>query len=384
MKKHLFLAILAGAALVGCVKNEQAVRQDNRVKVGFNTPVLYSNLDTRANVHGEIGTYTYPGTGTTQYTYPREESFTIFAVQHVGNLTSWDDAEATEFNGQGISWNNSLDAWAPLKGDGGFYYWPDGKLLSFAAVSPADLNLTGVTPTYTSTGLLIEDFVVNDDPQWQYDLLYSERAVNKSAIDLREGANYYSGVSILFQHALTSIHFSLKTDADVTEEVVLTSIKLKNAKNKGTFNENITNETAYASEPEWTPSEDRSTADYVSFSGKVTFPLQAQYVSSIAAQDTDEDGEEDVSHSLLVMPQELDDDVVVEIKYLVGEEQKTKDIQLNEYPKGSGLTPITEWAVGTRYTYRLYYSSDSEKKDIIFFSPETDSWTDAEIIEVLL
>ena len=55
MKKHLFLVALAGVALAGCVKNEveSPVRKD--VKIGFATPVLNSNVDTKASVYGEIG-----------------------------------------------------------------------------------------------------------------------------------------------------------------------------------------------------------------------------------------------------------------------------------------------------------------------------------------
>ena len=146
MKKHLFLVALAGVALAGCVKNEveSPVRKD--VKIGFATPVLNSNVDTKASVYGEIGNHNYPGTSV-NYTYPREESFRIFAVEHIGALTSWTDATATAFNNTSISYNSSLDAWAPMTAAGGFYYWPDNKMLSFAAVSPAALDITGVEAT---------------------------------------------------------------------------------------------------------------------------------------------------------------------------------------------------------------------------------------------
>ena len=107
-------------------------------------------------------------------------------------------------------------------------------------------------------------------------------------------------------------------------------------------------------------------------------------MSALAAADTDEPGEDEVSHPLLLIPQELTDDVMIEISYKVGGEAKTKTIQLNEYPKASGVEPISKWNVGTRYTYRLFYGKASEMQDIIFFSPSTDGWTEASIIEVLL
>ena len=377
MKKHLFFVALASVALASCVKNEVEAPATQQVKIGFASPVLYSNVDTKASVWGEIGSHKYDGTETV-YSYPREESFQIFAVEHSGNLTSWDAATPTEFNGAAISYNRSLDAWAPLKADGGFYYWPDNMQLSFAAMSPAELDVTGATTDYSSTGLVVTDFVVADDPAKQYDLLYSDRSINKTAADMKDyGASYYGGIPIMFQHALASIHFSLKTDA--TETVTLLGIQLKNVKNKGTFKENITNETAFARNPQWTVAENSAVKDYTSFTGAVDFPLNPQYVSALAASDGTDDN--DVSHPLLMMPQTLGNDVVVEVRYEVGGEVKTRTVQLNQYP---ATNPITTWEVGTKYTYRLVYSREAQRNDIIYFSPETDGWAEVDPIEVIL
>ena len=377
MKKHLFFVALASVALVSCVKNEVESPVKEGVRIGFASPVLYSNMGTKASVYGEIGSHKYEGTETV-YTYPREEKFKIFAVEHSGNLTSWDAATPTDFNGAAISYNRSLDAWAPLKADGGFYYWPDNLQLSFAAMSPAELDVDGATTAYSSTGLVITDFVVADEPSKQYDLLYSDRAVNKTAKDMKDyGASYYGGIPIMFQHSLASIHFSLKTDA--TETVNLLNIQLKNVKNKGTFKENITNEADFARNPEWTVANDAAVKNYTSFTGEVEFPLNPQYVSALAALDGTDDN--DVSHPLLMMPQALGNDVVVEVKYEVGGEIKTRTVQLNQYP---ATNPITAWAVGTKYTYRLVYSREAQRNDIIYFSPETDVWADGGIIEVTL
>ena len=377
MKKHLFFVALASVALVSCVKNEVESPVKEGVRIGFASPVLYSNMGTKASVYGEIGSHKYEGTETV-YTYPREEKFKIFAVEHSGNLTSWDAAAPTDFNGAAISYNRSLDAWAPLKADGGFYYWPDNLQLSFAAMSPAELDVDGAATAYSKTGLVITDFVVADEPAKQYDLLYSDRAVNKTAKDMKDyGASYYGGIPIMFQHSLASIHFSLKTDA--TETVNLLNIQLKNVKNKGTFKENITNEADFARNPEWTVADDAAVKNYTSFTGEVEFPLNPQYVSALAALDGTDDN--DVSHPLLMMPQALGNDVVVEVKYEVGGEVKTRTVQLNQYP---ATNPITAWAVGTKYTYRLVYSREAQRNDIIYFSPETDVWADGGIIEVTL
>lgn len=377
MKKHLLLAALAGIALAGCVKNDVLVPQEKNVKIGFASPVLNSNVNTKATVYGEIGSHKYEGTETV-YSYPREEKFKIFAVEHSGDLTSWGNANPTEFNGQNIAYYNKLDAWVPFTASNGYYYWPDDAKLSFAAMSPAEFNFEGAEVSYGSTGLKVTNFVVTDNPAQQYELLYSERAANKTSQDMvDDGASYYSGIPIVFKHALSSIHFSLKTDA--SESVTLISIKLNNAYNKGTFEENITDEAKLTRAPKWTKANDAVATSYTSFTGEVEFPLNAMYVSALAAQDGTDDN--DVSHPLLLMPQVLGDDVNVEVKYTVGTETKTRTVQLNKYPT---INPIKAWEPGTKYTYRLVYSAEAQKQDIIYFSPSTENWTNGGIVEVIL
>ena len=389
MKRKLFFAAITVAALAGCVKVEMEGLDDKSEKnlITFASPVTSRSLETKANVYGEMTEYSYGSSAT--YTYPRAESFMIFAVQHSGDLNSWDSATKTDFNGDELTYDGMVDSWAPKKGDDSYYYWPDNVKMSFAAVSPSDMEAVNefVQPVYASDGLTITDFTVPSDPAKHFDLMFSERAANKTAANMNHTAAAYSGIPLTFQHALTSIHFSLKKDAGVTEDITLMSITLKNAKNKGTFKENIT-EGSDASvydrgnngnvNPTWAVADSKQNS-YSSFSGEVLFPLEAQYVSALAVADGTSDG--DVSHALLLMPQVLANEVVAEIQYKVDENVKTKTVQLNTYPSGS---PVTEWKLGYRYTYRLYYTTDTEKKDIISFGPSTDDWSDGGVIEVTL
>ncbi|MBQ7899070.1 MAG: fimbrillin family protein [Bacteroidales bacterium] len=386
MKTKLFLAAIAVIAMTGCVKEEKT-GVTGRTLVTFDSPVTSRNVNTKANVYGEMTDYSYGSQVT--YSYPREESFKIFAVQHEGDLTSWASATATEFNGQALVYDNMVDSWAPKKDDNTYYYWPDNVKMSFAAVSPSDMEAVNasVTPAYAADGLTIADFTVPSDPAKHFDLMFSQRAANKTAANMNHTADAYSGIPLTFQHALTSIHFSLKKDVGVTEDITLMKITLKSAKNKGTFKENIdegTDASAYVRgengnvKPTWTVADSKEDS-YVSFNGEILFPIEAQYVSSLAAADGTTDG--DVSHALLLMPQTLANDVVAEIQYKVDENVKTKTVQLNTYPAD---TPVTEWKLGYRYTYRLYYTTDTEKKDIISFGPNTEDWYDGGVIEVRL
>lgn len=394
MKKCLFWAAMAGVALAGCVSEEVADvnKQQEKVRIGFETPLLYSNVNTRANVFGEIGSHTYDGSNTT-YTYPREEEFVIYAMQHTGNFTSWttDENDLMGFNGDAIAWNSSVDAWLPLKDDGSYYYWPNEKRLSFAATSPAELgdHCSNVTRNYSDTGLKIENFKVADSPSEQYDLLFSKRVTNQTAANMSHSAGYYSGIPLTFQHALSSIHFSLKKDASVTETLKLTKIEITNVKNQGTFEEGITaKSTEYIRDntvnPKWTINENPTTAKYTAFQGSVEFPIEAQYVSAIAANDTDDEEENETSHALLLLPQDLSDDVKLNITYTIGNETIIKEIQLNFYPNESSATAITKWEIGKRYTYRLSYSTSTQHKDIIYFSPSTDGWDPVDVIVINL
>ena len=116
MKTKLFLAAIAGVALAGCVKVEMNGLEGQKEQnlVTFDSPVTSRSVSTKANVFGEIGNYTYEGsTGT--YTYPKEEQFKIFAVEHSGDLSGWADAETCDFNEQDLSYDVNVDSWAPKK-----------------------------------------------------------------------------------------------------------------------------------------------------------------------------------------------------------------------------------------------------------------------------
>lgn len=390
MKKNLFFILMAGVALTGCVSNEvSSVSEDNAPKaLTFSSPVMYSNSTSRAAYYGEIESHMY-GTSTV-YTYPREEMFMIYAVQHTGDFAGWAAATPHEINNTAISYDPSVDGWAPKTSEGKYYYWPEGKM-SFAASSPADLE-NAATRTYGATGLTIENFQIASDASKQYDLLFSTRTVNKTSADMQHGAEYYSGLPIQFHHALSSVCFSLKNETEA--EVVLTGIRVYGVYDKGNFAENLTENaedyTQYEKgtnvNPAWTVLGEltEESAAYVAFNGKVTFPVEAQRVASLAAGDVDEDGEADVVNSLLLMPQTLDDKAVVEVHYTVDGNPHSKVAQLNLGETHNTGIPITEWQIGYRYTYRLVYTSSTAARDKIYFAPSTDAWTLVDVIIVEL
>lgn len=387
MKKRSLFMLFAGVALVSCVSEDVDVNPQSTVKLTFDSPVMYQNGSTRANVYGEIGTHAY---GSVAYSYPKEEDFIIYAVQHEGDFGGWDNSTAHEINGTTVRFDQSVDGWAPKDAAGNYYYWPVGKM-SFAASSPADLAVASATRSYGATGLTIDNFEVNADASKHYDLLFSTRTVNQTSENMQHGAEYYSGIPIQFQHALSSVRFSIKNETDAS--VVLKEIKVYGLKYKGDFAENLTEDatdyTRYVRKdnvnPEWTVADDMvAEADaYVGFQGSVTFPIEAQYVSSLAEVDEDEAGENEKTNQLILMPQELTEDAYVEVTYTVNGLQQSKTAKLKD-GIDVNKNSVTSWDMGVRYTYRLVYGTSTADKDKIYFAPSTDKWIEHDVVIITL
>ena len=390
MKKRLMVMAMAGVALAGCVSDEVAevAQKNEQVKITFDSPIMYNKAESRANVHGEIGSYTYTGT-TATYSYPRAEDFIIYAVSHTSNLDTWATAEVAKFNGDHLSYDDNVDGWAPKQVDdpstdvneaGKYYVWPSGKKMSFAASSPADLEITGINRSYGSTGLTISNFQVASDAAEHYDLMFSHRTVNKTSADMNHGASYYSGIPIVFRHALSSIRFSISNQTFPDHEIVLTGITLKGDKYKGNFAENLDESSPttqngvlhYSVNPTWTLDDDRNTTGYTAFSGSVVAKKEPQYVAALAAASNT-----NTCNQLLLLPQNLTNDIQVVIKYTLDGESHSKTVTLADL-KNLNDHSINEWEMGYRYTYRLVYTEETVSKDLIYFSPSSDGWIEDE------
>lgn len=404
MKKRLVLMALAGVALVSCVNDEvadisQKQEQAKSTKIVFESPVMYDNsTGSRANYHGEVGGHQYTNGGII-YSYPKEENFHIFAVKHTGDFAGWATAENALFNDKSVSYDQSVDGWAPKKDDGQYYFWDNDKKISFAACSPADLQQAdGWTgKSYGAAGLKLENFIIPAKAAEQFDLMFSQRAVNKHKGDMNHGAEYYSGLPIQFQHALSSIRFSISNKS--TYDVVLKKISVYGVNSTGTFQENLdedegdykrydikasASDTEFNVAPAWTGQTTPVTKanEYVAFEGNLTFPNEPRYVAELVGTKTVK--EDQVNH-LLLLPQELPSNAYLVVEYTVNDAKATKTLQLNTarlvVKDSSGNesegAAITTWELGTRYTYRLVYSAAAADKDKIYFSPKSDNWKDA-------
>lgn len=378
MKKMLLMAAIASVAFASCV-NDEIANPKNQIKnkIKFDNPVLYCNENSRANVTGEIG----------GGSYPQDENFVIYAVSHENDFAGWaaSGTTAAEFNGATVSYDVDVNGWAPKTDDDKYYFWENDKKMSFAACSPADLEQSA-TRTYGATGLCIEDFKIPAVGE-QYDLLFSERQINQTSADM--STHEYSGIPIVFQHALASIRFSIANESE--EVVVLKRITVKNVKNKGTFNENVdeTDVDTYVIDPAWTDLD--GSVSYVAFNGSVEFPdvTQADVTPAFVLDFDKVDG--NVAYQLLLMPQDLSNDAIIEVVYTVNDKENTKEVNLkglksSKVENGSLVETgtINSWEMGKRYTYQLHYNQKSAAKDKIYFAPTTKEWIDVDNIIVEL
>lgn len=358
MKRILLFAAVAGAALASCVKNEsESGMTASDSKISFEAPVV--GATTRA-VSGEIGDV-----------YPTEESFKVWGWYHEGDYTGFGTSTSwrnymTDADGKPITVSyNNVNSWAPTKD----YFWPKNGKLTFAAYSPAD---AAGTYTHTANGLNITKFTVADAGK-QYDLMYSDRAYNRTSSTnqyVGTATKPYTGVDIVFHHALSSIVFKVGTDADYSKadnDFKIKSITIKNVANAGNFNETLTDGTTNR-DPEWTVTGEANN-NYVAFLGEFAVPENGKdrQVPTGAAD-------------LILLPQSFatNNSAIVEITYTYGSSisgaiEHTETFQLNH------ATNVQAWEPNKRYTYNIIFGLDK-----IYFAPVVEAWDDVNVGDIEL
>ena len=360
MKKLFFIAAIAGVALASCTKNEVVETTPDQL-ITFSTPVV-GNL-TKV-VAGEVGV-----------NYDKNEKFNVYGWYcEADNFTP---SEAVLYM-DGVTVQHTPDinvdadagtagAWAPVTA----YYWPKNGKLTFSAFSPADatVDATSVTCDVTN-GLTISSFTVKEDPAEQYDLLYSDRAYNKTS-SLGETNDVYDGVDLQFRHALSSIHVKVKTDMSYPEgTITINKIELQNVYNTADFKESLVN---------GTETESNSTAKWVGHYNS----------NAVVLGKTDQEAVYDAAKygtTAILIPQVFDhakDGITtLYIEYTIKNADNTSikqraSFKLNEYTgeiDGTDVGLISQWVKGYRYTYNITIGLAQ-----IYFAPTVENWKDIDI-----
>ena len=351
MKKMLFFAAMSAIALTSCVNEDDFSGENQQLsqELKFDAPAM---KQTRANVMGEI----------TGVQYDAREQFKVFCKYYKGNFPGWTaNGMADYFNAEGdVATNegNSSKYWSTAT----VYYWPEHEYnLAFAAYSPAVLTTTPTSIKHNAAGLQIKGFKTESNANAQYDLMYSDRVIDKNKTN-----NAHSAIPLVFHHALSSIVFSTEKE-DESIKYVITDLELHgNFIQQADFNQNIDESASYTSgDARWENPAAASTANFAPDFTDVE-------VTTVPTQFTQKES------ALLLIPQNVPADAAITIKYSKTThpgtlEEKTMvntaTIKLSDFAQENG-NKITKWEMGKRYIYRISFGQNKR----IYFEPSTTDW----------
>ena len=264
--------------------------------------------------------------------------------------------------------------WVPGKK----YYWPMDGFLTFAAYHP----IYGIgTVSYGETGFTIDGFEVEDDPEKQIDLLFSERAYDMTSTDQKDANLYYYGVQLNFLHALSSIVFKIRADGSLVGdgtagyEFKVKKIELLDVYDKGRFNQNLSPAEHHPSTPEASLADwicnVQSKKDYIAFDGSVT-PLivnTSEPVSTVSG---------DNKANLILLPQNLDhgpEKVKLRVVYDLRHKNMTEGEYVTDNVVETELTTssVSTWLRGKRYIYTITLGLSE-----IRLTPKIENWVNSD------
>jgi hypothetical protein len=363
MKKLFFIAAIAAAALVSCTKNEFATSVTEQQEISFAAPVMSPTTKV-----AEIAN---------DYPNDPDSKFAVWAHYYTGDYTNF-AAGKRYMNDVTVGYDATVEGWKNATP----YYWPKNGTLTFIAYSPSSVQNAAKTAVgVDANGIKFTDYTVGD-PSTQVDLLFSERAYNKTEVDrTTEDADPYAGVQINFKHALSSILFKVKaaeTYAGTTLKV--TKVEILNAYSKGSFSQGLTDansaETADANTvPGWTNQDVETT--YVAYDNATGIELHATDVkylhsgsTALTANTTD----------LILLPQALNHtstskEVTVRVTYTLKNADMADPItQVGEVKLATGnaggyFGGIESWQRGKRYIYTISVGLEE-----IYFDPQVTGW----------
>ena len=356
--QNIFAAIILLLLPASCLKVEQRETPSADSPVSFSHPVV--TAERTKVVTGSLKDY------------PMGENFTVSAFYSPGNFNGWNAASGTLYMDKvECSYDAALNGWKPST----TYYWPKNGKLTFAAYSPSDATSDMATLTYGEDGFKFTGFQVlhpQDADNKQYDLLYSERSMNKTS---STGGTTYSGADINFRHALCTVRFKFRSSQNYEggTSTVIKGVEILNVYTRGNFAEKIktSSQATYSATPEWTAQD-----------SPVDYPAAPSTLNQTVTKDT-----KDLvgGYDLILMPQMFDHGSGVHVTIKVTYDEgavlgKVANIDLvNGFDSNNdgigdtyfndGTNDITGWAPGRKYTYTITFG-----KYKILFTPTVDPW----------
>lgn len=319
--KKILLAAVAALAIVGCSQNEEIEKAGEKAEINFGTVVKNS---TRAAITKDAA---LQKSGFIVYAYKTAEA--IADATKLGDALM-DSVEVT----------HPSDSWIV---DGAPYYWPfEGKIQFFAyakddAVKNFKVAVDAKYPTL--------EYTIADTAADQIDFVVA-KATDQS--------KQTSEVSLTFTHALTQVNFSAKSE-NTGMEYKITSVKLANVYNSGTYN---------FEDGEWTKTDAAilKTYDYPLADGEVSVTGGAAEATSLSQ----------TNGALMLMPQSMSSTSKIIITYEVRKGGVLIDkVENFDIP----LSEVAAWKAGQKIRYTLALTS---KGATVSFAPSVGEWGEPE------
>ena len=223
MKKTVFIAALAIAALASCSKT---------VEEGFQSEVVF-----QVARYKDVTKAITPPSDTTDYK-DNYKDIPFGAFAWYKGVSATDNADF--MTNQKISFSDPV--WRP---EGTTYYWPKSGSIDFICYSPYTADGTDAPlPVITETSIAYPTWNVADHQD--VDVMYADKV---TGLTNNTNTYYYNGVPTLFRHALAKINFQIKAAYTEVEDTVthtktkwdieVESIKVNNILSSGKFTLNL-------------------------------------------------------------------------------------------------------------------------------------------------
>ncbi len=353
---HISLAILACLPLLfSClaveIQSPEEGPEDREIRVS--TPLV--SPSTKA-VGGEIG-----------INYDINESFGVYGLYYQsGSFTSWKtvasgdadypDGSSIYIDGAEFLYDAMIDDTSastdPNGGSGAWsanpsYYWPKYGKLAFAAWSPYRAK-NDCSLSYANDGFHFSNFTTSYDGSSHYDLMYSDRVVDKNASVGTSAV--YDGIDLQFHHILSSVRFLSKAGSASTK-IRVSKIAVYDIVCKADFDAtewNITSKTP--SDPE-----------YGTFYYTEEKPLVAYLDDTVTEENVLSTSTYKETGFVLPIPQDISSakfKVYYSVQLGSADPVPTVSSPINlggqTISSGEGVgTALNEWKKSTRYTYSL-------------------------------
>lgn len=269
----------------------------------------------------------------------REKPFVVWgSFVHTGETSPVTNV----FNATPVSFNSTTNSWEYDDTQ----YWLPGFTYNFAAIHPAeDKNLTA---DFSDGGFSFDYSISSSN---RVDLLgaHASRACTGDAMSTQ-------AVAFNFHHLLAQIHFVLKVDPVVTDNVIVTEAKVYGINTTATYSRHPTSD-----DYGWRTAGNITTKEspYAVSNGVEVAPGKSAHLFP------------DVNNTpLLVIPQQVNINARLELSYKIGESGTVKTVTSDISQAAAHHNG--RWQIGRNHTYSLTIGTDDY---IIFDVPTVSGWS---------